>query len=53
MAESIQFFPTWMLVAQWKNVHPYTRPNEIDPRVSSLLCNYRFTMFCFILDKYL
>ena len=29
----IQFFPTWMLVAHWKNVHPYRNPNEIDPRV--------------------
>ncbi|CAI8018061.1 Mucin-4 [Geodia barretti] len=35
MAGSIQFFPTWMLVAQWKNVHPYTRPNEIDPRTNT------------------
>ena len=34
MVESIQFFPTWMLVAHWQNVHPYIRPNQIDPRVS-------------------
>ena len=34
--QSIQFFPTWILVAHWFNVHPYIKPNEIDPRVSWL-----------------
>ena len=33
--ESIQFFPTWVLVAHWQNVHPYIRPDVLDPRVSS------------------
>ena len=31
--DSIQFFPKWVLVSHWENVHPYVRPNEIDPRV--------------------
>ena len=34
VTESIKFFPTWMMVAHWSNVHPYIRPNVIDPRVS-------------------
>lgn len=34
MPDGTQFFPVWMMVAHWSNVHPYIRPNVIDPRVS-------------------
>ena len=30
----IIFYPTWMMVAHWSDVHPYISPNVIDPRVS-------------------
>lgn len=34
VAGSKLFFPTWVMVAHWKNVHPYIGPNAIDSRVS-------------------
>ena len=38
MSDGVEFFPSWMLVAHWNNVHPYIRPNEVDPRVSCEHC---------------
>lgn len=32
--DGTQFFPMWMMVAYWNSVHPYIRPNVINPRVS-------------------
>ena len=40
ISDGVEFFPSWVLVAHWNKVHPYIRPNEVDPRVSLFHKNY-------------
>ena len=35
--ENVTFFPSWMMAAHWRDVHPYVNPNERDLRVSPLI----------------
>ena len=35
--ENVAFFPSWMMAAHWRDVHPYINPNERDLRVSPLI----------------